>query len=77
MIMPMPDRSDNYIAARQGHLLALYSRKAVAIHDEAAGKGNVAMSRRRLARVDELEAGVDGVCREGRFCDVLEWPYFN
>ncbi len=68
VVVPMPIRCDDHIAAREGQLLALNGGESLAIDDEAKRRRDMSMGRRRLSGVDELQAGVDGVCSEGSIC---------
>lgn len=61
MIVPMPRRRDNNITTLKCHLLALYSRKTLAINDEARCKGDVSVCNSSFTRVDNLKAAVDGI----------------
>lgn len=63
--VPMPIRCDDHIAAREGQLLALNGGESLAVDDKAKRRRDMSMGRRRLSGVDELQAGVDGVCSEG------------
>lgn len=48
VVVPVPCGRDDDVSAHERHLLALDGGKALAVHDEATGIGNVSMSRRRL-----------------------------
>ena len=65
VIVPMPIRSDDDVATCEGQLLALNSGESLTVDDEAKRRRDMSMGRRRLSGVDELQAGVDGVCSEG------------
>lgn len=68
VIVPMPIRCDDDVATCEGQLLTLNSGESLAVDDEAKRRGDMSMGRRRLSRVDKLQAGVDGVCSEGSLC---------
>lgn len=68
VIVPMPIRCDDDIATYERQLLALNGGESLAVDDEAKRRGDMSMGRRRLSRVDKLQAGVDGVCSEGSLC---------
>jgi hypothetical protein len=68
VIMPVPRRCEDDVAALEGHLLPLHGSGALAVDDEAARVGDVSMGRGYLAGVDDLQAGVYGVSGMGRSC---------
>lgn len=69
MVMPMPRRGQDHVAARHGDLLPFNGRKAIAaFDDEAQRERDVAVCGGRLAGEDELEAAVDGVGGVWWFC---------
>ena len=65
VVMPVPDRCDNNISSNKRHLLSLDSSETFTIHDEATGKGKMSVCWGSLARVDDLQAAIDGVCSIG------------
>jgi hypothetical protein len=52
MIMPVPCRRKNNIATGKRHLFALDSGETIAVNNEPARIGDVAMGRGCLSRVD-------------------------
>lgn len=71
MIMPVPCRRNDNIAASQGHLFSFNSREALAVDDESEGERDVPVRRSSLARVDDLKSTIDGVCCVRGFCNTL------
>jgi fermentation-respiration switch protein FrsA (DUF1100 family) len=62
VVVPVPGRRDDDVARPHGHPPPVHRREAaLALDDETAGKGRVPVRGRRLARLHQLQTGVQRV----------------
>lgn len=65
MVMPLPLRCKYQITRFHIDLIATNSSEGTrAFNDESNGKRSMPMSRSNLARVDQLQSGIECVCRK-------------
>jgi hypothetical protein len=66
VVVPVPGRREDYVAALHGDALAMDGGEAALAFDyEAHSEGDVAVGAGDFVGHDELEAGIEGVCCEG------------